>query len=171
MNVVCVRACRWAYTVKLALENAGKTVSEADFERYFRRVYQFYGSASGYQALPDAESALTALAKKNLVLGVTSNTPGPINPRHHPDVHAFILTPRSCSMPTFALALTVVYLFSSKYYICVNSFLPSTELAPSILSPSLTLTPRSQPLPPPLSTPSLHPSQPCLPHPSPLAPA
>ena len=59
------------------LFRAGKTVSEADFERYFRRVYQFYGSASGYQALPDAESVLPVLAEKNLVLGVTSNTPGP----------------------------------------------------------------------------------------------
>lgn len=65
----------WAYTVRLALANCGRTVSDAAFERYFRRVYQHFGSPRGYEVLPDAAPALAALQSRGLVLGVTSNTP------------------------------------------------------------------------------------------------
>lgn len=66
----------WSYTVKLALENAGKNVSEEEFERYFGRIYQFYGSPGSYQALPDVQATLDALNQRDFVLGITSNTPG-----------------------------------------------------------------------------------------------
>ena len=65
----------WAYAVRLALENAGRTVDDETFARYFRRVYQFYGSREGYEPLPDALPALDALRDRGLALGVTSNTP------------------------------------------------------------------------------------------------
>lgn len=66
----------WSFTVRLALETAGKRVSDEEFERYFRRVYQYFGSPEAYDALPDARRTLDDLTARGLVLGVTSNTPG-----------------------------------------------------------------------------------------------
>ncbi|KAJ1459201.1 HAD-like domain-containing protein [Pelagophyceae sp. CCMP2097] len=65
----------WRYTVKLALEYCGCHPSDKDFDRYFRRVYQFYGSAEGYGVLDDAGRLVDALAKRpEILLGITSNT-------------------------------------------------------------------------------------------------
>jgi len=39
----------WIRTVKTALELSGRSYSDADFNRFFRRVYQHYGSLDGYE--------------------------------------------------------------------------------------------------------------------------
>lgn len=64
-------------TVKRALELSGRTYSDAEFARFFRRVYQHYGSVEGYERLPDAEAFLAWVQaeKAHLLLGVTTNTP------------------------------------------------------------------------------------------------
>ena len=57
--------------------------SEEEFNRYFRRVYQHFGSPAGYMILDDAQNLLDALQrrssqnpnKEQLILGITSNTP------------------------------------------------------------------------------------------------
>ena len=66
--------------------------TEQEFQRYFRRVYQHFGSPSGYMVLEDAQSLLDSIhaaaaaaaaaatsandeEKHDLLLGITSNTP------------------------------------------------------------------------------------------------
>ena len=55
--------------------------TEQEFQRYFRRVYQHFGSPAGYMVLEDAASLLSTIeiaaasSSKELVLGITSNTP------------------------------------------------------------------------------------------------
>ena len=60
--------------------------TEEEFQRYFRRVYQHFGSPSGYMVLEDASSLLSSITEatqppssgdndNNLLLGITSNTP------------------------------------------------------------------------------------------------
>jgi len=66
----------WVGTVRTALENTGrKDYSDREFERFFRRVYQHYGSLEGYQKLDDAFPFLDWAKEKGLTLGVTTNTP------------------------------------------------------------------------------------------------
>ena len=53
--------------------------TEDEFQRYFRRVYQHFGSPAGYMVLDDAQSLLDSIRasadQSNLLLGITSNTP------------------------------------------------------------------------------------------------
>lgn len=58
--------------------------TQEEFQRYFRRVYQHFGSPAGYMVLDDAQSFLSSIEQqqlgrdgnnKKLVLGITSNTP------------------------------------------------------------------------------------------------
>jgi FMN phosphatase YigB (HAD superfamily) len=77
----------WRETVKRVLVHSGRSpdseFSEHDFDRYFRRVYQHFGSPKGYLVLDDAHELLNALERKAemdhdsacLLLGITSNTP------------------------------------------------------------------------------------------------
>jgi REG-2-like HAD superfamily hydrolase len=66
----------WVRTVKSVLNFCGRDYTDAEFERFFRRVYQHYGSLEGYERLPDAEPFLTwATEEQGLLLGVTTNTP------------------------------------------------------------------------------------------------
>jgi len=67
----------WTPTVTRALELCGRTYSDDEFERFFRRVYQHYGSLAGYEKLADAEALLEWLAEErpDVLLGVTTNTP------------------------------------------------------------------------------------------------
>lgn len=75
----------WQETIKRVLEHSGRSppsdFSEEDFDRYFRRIYQHFGSPQGYTILDDAEEFLNSLHAKNegsgtlLVVGITSNTP------------------------------------------------------------------------------------------------
>ena len=68
----------WIITVKKALENCGRTYTETEFNRYFRRIYQHYGSTDGYETLPDAVDFLKWTKEKNLFkesLGICTNTP------------------------------------------------------------------------------------------------
>lgn len=65
----------WRGTVKRTLDIIGRTYSPAEFERFFRRVYQHYGSGDGYEILPDAEQFLRFLGEQKVSLGVCTNTP------------------------------------------------------------------------------------------------
>ena len=95
----------WKDTVKRVLYHAKKTgdreegsddnddsnnnksydvYTEEQFQRYFRRVYQHFGSPAGYMVLEDAASLLSSIASAAAtapeeatipVLGITSNTP------------------------------------------------------------------------------------------------
>ncbi|CAJ1407220.1 unnamed protein product [Effrenium voratum] len=65
----------WEKTVRLALTHTGREYPREDFRRYFRRVYQHYGSAEAYEELPDAKDFLVWARQQGLALGVTSNTP------------------------------------------------------------------------------------------------
>ena len=67
------------------MENKECSYTEEEFQRYFRRVYQHFGSPGGYMVLDDAQSFLSSVEqqqqllqdnnKDKLVLGITSNTP------------------------------------------------------------------------------------------------
>ncbi|CAJ1446445.1 unnamed protein product, partial [Effrenium voratum] len=50
----------WEKTVRLALTHTGREYPREDFRRYFRRVYQHYGSAEAYEELPDAKDESTS---------------------------------------------------------------------------------------------------------------
>lgn len=68
-------------------EQDGTRYTEQEFDRYFRRVYQHFGSPAGYMILDDAQILLTSLQRRrqqqrsseqsssDLLLGITSNTP------------------------------------------------------------------------------------------------
>ena len=67
----------WKETVARVLYHAkpDTKVSEQDFDRYFRRVYQHFGSPAGYEVLDDARNLLESQSNSELLLGITSNTP------------------------------------------------------------------------------------------------
>jgi len=67
----------WKRTVRRTVELAGRNYDDEQFDRYFRRVYQHYGSPRGYEALPDASAFLSWTQRETpgLLMGVTSNTP------------------------------------------------------------------------------------------------
>ena len=70
----------WRETVRRVLHHSGRDeefYSREEFDRYFRRVYQHFGSPSGYMVLEDAASLLSSLkaSSSDLLLGITSNTP------------------------------------------------------------------------------------------------
>ena len=66
----------WRRTIRRVLALCGRSgYTDAEFERYFRRVYQHFGSPSGYEVLDDAHALLSWAASNDVLLGVTSNTP------------------------------------------------------------------------------------------------
>ncbi|KAL7534222.1 hypothetical protein ACHAWF_007168 [Thalassiosira exigua] len=69
----------WRTTVARVLRYAkpGVSYDGEDFDRYFRRVYQHFGSPAGYRVLDDAKRMLATLEESDadVVLGITSNTP------------------------------------------------------------------------------------------------
>jgi len=67
----------WTRTVRSALAFCGRdSYTEEEFQRFFRRVYQHYGSLDGYDRLPDAAPFLAwARDEQQLTMGVTTNTP------------------------------------------------------------------------------------------------
>jgi len=68
----------WVKTVRSALEFCGRgDYTDDEFDRFFRRVYQHYGSLQGYELLPDGIDFLNWASKSNRFasLGVTSNSP------------------------------------------------------------------------------------------------
>ena len=67
----------WSDLIKKTLHLCGREYTDQEFARYFRRVYQHYGSLEGYELLPDTLPFLDFLSKykPNLVLGITTNTP------------------------------------------------------------------------------------------------
>uniref|UniRef100_A0A7R9ZUG8 Haloacid dehalogenase-like hydrolase domain-containing protein 3 n=1 Tax=Pseudo-nitzschia arenysensis TaxID=697910 RepID=A0A7R9ZUG8_9STRA len=67
----------WQETIRKVLEHCREepiNYTEDEFQRYFRRVYQHFGSPAGYMVLEDAEKLLKTL-NPDLCLGITSNTP------------------------------------------------------------------------------------------------
>ena len=67
----------WAKTVRRTLELCGREYTDEEFNRYFRRVYQHYGSVDGYELLPDTLPFLNDIQSRfpDIVLGITTNTP------------------------------------------------------------------------------------------------
>lgn len=73
----------WVSAVRRALELTGRHYDERDFNRFFRRVYQHYGSPAGYEVLDDTRPFLSFLKSRagadapheRLCLGITTNTP------------------------------------------------------------------------------------------------
>lgn len=69
--LLCILLYRWVETVKTALINCGRTeYTEDEFNRFFRRVYQHYGSLEGYEKLPDAVSYLFMYIQRYLCMHV-----------------------------------------------------------------------------------------------------
>lgn len=64
----------WRGTARRVLELCGRSYAEEDFDRWFRRVYQHFGSPKGYEVLPDAAVFLDKISDAYL-LGICSNTP------------------------------------------------------------------------------------------------
>ena len=79
----------WKETVRRVLYHSGRSLqtndyTEEQFDRYFRRVYQHFGSPNGYMVLDDAAEFLNEIQQRQqqqghdalpIVLGITSNTP------------------------------------------------------------------------------------------------
>lgn len=66
----------WELTARNALEDLGYGNIPPDvFNRFFRRIYQYYGSPAAYALLPDAMHFLDWARSKNYIVGITSNTP------------------------------------------------------------------------------------------------
>ena len=67
----------WRMTIRRVLELCERDYDAAAFERYFRRVYQHFGSPKGYERLADADDLLAycAAERPGVLLGITSNTP------------------------------------------------------------------------------------------------
>ncbi len=64
----------WYLLIQDTIKLTGKSYSEATLQRYFRSIYQHYGSLEGYEVLTDAKEFLEKYSSRYL-LGVTSNTP------------------------------------------------------------------------------------------------
>lgn len=47
----------WRGTVRDALKYTGREYSDAEFDRFFRRVYQHYGSLDGYEVCGCSKAA------------------------------------------------------------------------------------------------------------------
>lgn len=67
----------WKQVIKCTLDNCNITAySKDDFERYFRKIYQFYGSPDAYELLEDSDCLLKWLEEsKKYSLGITTNAP------------------------------------------------------------------------------------------------
>ena len=65
----------WYTTVHRAVELTGRKYSNDEFNRFFRRVYQHYGSMEGYEVLDDTLPLLNWLKDKNIPMGIITNTP------------------------------------------------------------------------------------------------
>ena len=64
----------WRGTARRVMEFCGRSYAAEDFDRWFRRVYQHFGSPKGYEVLPDAAVFLDKISDSYL-LGICSNTP------------------------------------------------------------------------------------------------
>jgi HAD superfamily hydrolase (TIGR01549 family) len=65
----------WKVMVKRTIELTGRTYSDEDFDRYYLRVFQHYGSPQGYELLPDALMFLEYVTDKVGSVGIVSNCP------------------------------------------------------------------------------------------------
>ncbi|CAK9103237.1 unnamed protein product [Durusdinium trenchii] len=64
----------WALVVKAALRHCGRNYADQDFDRFFRRVYQHYGTLDAYEELSDAKPFLDWARQQGLAIGVTTNS-------------------------------------------------------------------------------------------------
>lgn len=65
----------WKRMLELALQHTGRNYSQEDFERFYLRTYQYYGSHEAYAVYDEVVPLLQFLRRANCVLGVVSNTP------------------------------------------------------------------------------------------------
>jgi FMN phosphatase YigB (HAD superfamily) len=67
----------WVHILRRTLQYTGRDYSDFDFNRFFRRVYQHYGSTNAYSKLDDAIHFIEWLkdVQPDVVMGVISNTP------------------------------------------------------------------------------------------------
>ena len=64
----------WRELCRTVLESTNREYSEYEVDRFFRAVYQHYGSPAGYAVYPDAREFMDKLSGvKGLCLGVTAN--------------------------------------------------------------------------------------------------
>lgn len=69
----------WRELCRRTLEHTGKGYSDEQIDRFFRGVYQHYGSLAGYAPFPDAVNFVKSLSSLNtaerpaVILGVTAN--------------------------------------------------------------------------------------------------
>jgi HAD superfamily hydrolase (TIGR01549 family) len=68
----------WRQLCKRTLELTNRSYSDVDIDRFFRCVYQHYGSTKGYSVFPDTEDVLQWLHAMNediptIIMGVTSD--------------------------------------------------------------------------------------------------
>jgi len=63
----------WRELCRRSLELTGRVYTDEQIDRFFRAVYQHYGSSLGYVAFPDATELLEKLSPLKVVVGVTSN--------------------------------------------------------------------------------------------------
>eukprot|EP00438_Fugacium_kawagutii_P032337 Skav226354 [mRNA] locus=scaffold2980:334408:335235:- [translate_table: standard] len=64
----------WAKVVKATMQHCGREYPKADFERFFRRVYQHFGTLQAYEELKDAKPFLDWARQQGLAIGVTTNS-------------------------------------------------------------------------------------------------
>jgi hypothetical protein len=57
----------WERTVRSALEICGRQYSEQEFKRYFRRVFQHFGSQAGYEVLADVKPFLERVSPEFVI--------------------------------------------------------------------------------------------------------
>lgn len=67
----------WKRVIRTTLDNCNVSgYSKDDFERYFRKVYQFYGNPEAYELLEDSDCLLKWLENsKKYSLGIATNAP------------------------------------------------------------------------------------------------
>jgi len=63
----------WRELCRRSLELTGREYTNDQIDRFFRAVFQHYGSSLGYAPFPDATELLAKLSSLKVLLGVTSN--------------------------------------------------------------------------------------------------
>jgi len=65
----------WKVMLQRTIDLTGRTYTQPEFDRYYLRVFQHFGSAEGYRVLEDTLPFLRYVQDKVQVLGVISNCP------------------------------------------------------------------------------------------------
>jgi len=65
----------WKHMLRRTIDLTGRNYTQQEFDRYYLRVFQHFGSREGYRILDDTLPFLQYVQDKVLVLGVVSNCP------------------------------------------------------------------------------------------------